>query len=192
MDRLNGGFQFRIAALASSRVKTVPGAAAAGVECRFFDTPRNVELSSLQRWPGPGLYGPSARTASAGRRAARVLISSYHNTSDLVMFHLISVKYAISLLLDSACDASAFRVAGQGLNQPVQRPLTGPWHCGPTGSLSAGPQACRLPLAHTSEQQAIVIRALHLALLQKKKLIYGHSINCRACCFKLKHLRIFS
>jgi hypothetical protein len=42
-------------------------------------------------------------------------------------------------------------------------------------------------------QQAIIISALHLAPLQKNKKAKGHSINCWAGCFKLKHFRdIFS
>jgi hypothetical protein len=53
---------------------------------------------------------------TAGRSRWAVLISSYHSTSDLVMIHMMSVKYAFSLslvfCLDSASYASVF--AGPG------------------------------------------------------------------------------
>ncbi len=79
---------------------------------------------------------------TAGRSRWAVLISSYHNTSDLVMMHMMSVEYAFSLswvfCLDPAGDASVLMGHGAlGLNQPGNRPLTD----------TAGPQlpeACRL------------------------------------------------
>jgi hypothetical protein len=82
--------------------------------------------------------------------------------SDLVMIHMMSVKYAFSLLLvfGSASDASVF--AGPGLNQPGQRPLT-------DTEGSQLPEACRLMTWHhdRAKQQAIIILALYLAPLQK-------------------------
>jgi hypothetical protein len=86
-------------------------------------TPRNVEFSFLPllQWPGPGM-------SDFQPMGTAVLISSEHNASDLVMIHMISVKYAFSLssclvvCVHSARVASVF--AGQGLNQPGQRPLT--------------------------------------------------------------------
>ncbi len=60
-------------------------------------------LCEMWSCSGPALVCMDRRTAS--RRA--VLISSYRNSSDLVMVHMISVKYPFNLSLDSARDARA-------------------------------------------------------------------------------------
>ncbi len=57
---------------------------------------------------------------TAGLSLWAVLISSYCSTSDLVMIHMMSVKYvfSLSLVLTQVCSLA------RGLNQPGQRPLT--------------------------------------------------------------------
>jgi hypothetical protein len=71
-----------------------------------FQVPAGVQVPSVaavaRRCP--------ALVWTAGRSRWALLISSYHSTSDLVMIHMMSVKYAFSLslvfCLDSASDES--------------------------------------------------------------------------------------
>ncbi len=92
--------------------------------------PAEVQLPSIAAVAWPWCRLPAGRWA--------VLIPSYGNTSDLVMFHMMSVEYAFSLslvfCLDSASDISVFGGQG-GLNQPGQRPLTATdWLCWATAA----------------------------------------------------------
>ncbi len=62
---------------------------------------------------------------TAGKARGAVLISSYRNTSDLLMVHMISVKYhtfSLSLVfcLDSPSDASVFEKSLKSINKVKQ------------------------------------------------------------------------
>ncbi len=80
---------------------------------------------------GPALV---SRCWTAERSRWAVLISSYRNTSDLVMIHMMSVEYAFSLslvfCLYSASDASVF--VGPGA-EPAG-PAATDWHCWATSA----------------------------------------------------------
>ncbi len=123
-----------------------------------------------------------------------VLISSYRSTIDLVMIQIMSVKYdfILSLVscLHSASDTSV--IAGPGAEVaaepagPGQQPNTD----------TAGPQlpeACRLMTWHHGRTRSCQTTGNNnpstsfSAIAKKLKLIYGHSVDCRAGCFKLKH-----
>jgi hypothetical protein len=77
-------------------------------------------LDALSCWSSAAFCccsGP-ALMWTAGRSRLAVLISSYRNISDLVMIHMMSVKYAFSVslvfCLDSASDTSVFVGPGAG------------------------------------------------------------------------------
>jgi hypothetical protein len=130
--------------------------------------------------------------STAGWSRWAVLISSYRSTSpsDVVMIQMMSVNYAFTLSLVIWYPAYTLLVTqvcsrARGLNQPGQRPPTD----------TAGPQlpeACRLMIWRQDRTRSCKARGNNnpgtsfSAIAKKLKLINGHSVNCRAGCFKLK------
>jgi hypothetical protein len=138
-------------------------------------------------WVWHGMLQPmKVVTAAAQGRGGQswFQFSSFHNTSDLALIHMISVKYAFSV--SSVFKFCLDRRHGDvSLAGPGAEPAATDWHCRAT----AAPEAC-LGWGHAKKVETIGNNNPSTSFSAIAKKLKWFIFNCRAGWFKLTLWRI--